>query len=93
MPPTADRPHEVELLLCGHHLRQSQGTLAAAGAEIYVMQVEPGAELALLLASPYRRAGYERVARPGVGWLGEGCQEWPGAGFSSPGVPTADQAP
>jgi hypothetical protein len=24
MPPTAERPHEVELLLCGHHLRLSQ---------------------------------------------------------------------
>ena len=51
MPPTAERPHEVELLLCGHHLRQSQGTLAAAGAEIYVMPGEQGAELALLLAN------------------------------------------
>jgi hypothetical protein len=49
MPPTAERPHEVELLLCGHHLRLSQGTLAAAGAEISVMPGELGAELALLL--------------------------------------------
>jgi hypothetical protein len=54
MPPTADRPYEVELLLCGHHLRASQRTLAAAGAEIYVMQSEPGAELALRLASAFR---------------------------------------
>jgi hypothetical protein len=52
MPPTADRPYEVELLLCGHHLRLSQRTLAAAGAEIYVAQSEPGAELALLLNQP-----------------------------------------
>lgn len=34
MPPTAEQPLEVELLLCGHHLRLSQGTLAAAGAAI-----------------------------------------------------------
>ena len=57
MPPTAERPHEVELLLCGPHLRGSQGTLAAAGAQIYVVQSEPGAELALLLASPSAAAG------------------------------------
>lgn len=32
MPPTPERPHPVEFLLCGHHFRVSQWTLAAAGA-------------------------------------------------------------
>ena len=51
MPPTSDRPHPVELLMCGHHFRLSQWTLAATGA---VAQVIPGSsvrrvsELALL---------------------------------------------
>jgi len=51
MPPTADRPCWVELLLCGHHFRLSQWTLAAAGAVAWVMlgaSVERTAELALL---------------------------------------------
>lgn len=48
MPPTADRPHEVELLLCGHHFRRSQWTLAAAGAVIRVVSGERTPELALL---------------------------------------------
>jgi hypothetical protein len=51
MPATASRPYRVDLLLCGHHFRLSQWTLAAAGA---VARVLPGraadrtAELALL---------------------------------------------
>jgi len=51
MPSTSDRPYRVELLLCGHHFRLSQWTLAAAGA---VARVIPGSsagrvsELALL---------------------------------------------
>ena len=35
MPPTASRPHPVELLLCGHHFRASQASLQAAGADVY----------------------------------------------------------
>jgi hypothetical protein len=35
MPPAPGRPHPVDLLLCGHHFRVSQGTLAAAGAAVY----------------------------------------------------------
>jgi len=35
MPPTASRPHPVELLLCGHHFRTSQASLQAAGADVY----------------------------------------------------------
>ncbi len=35
MPPTAARPHPVDLLLCGHHYRASQAALRAAGATVY----------------------------------------------------------
>jgi hypothetical protein len=35
LPPTATVPHPVDLLLCGHHLRASQVTLAAAGATVH----------------------------------------------------------
>ncbi len=39
MPAVTDRPYQVDLLLCGHHFRRSQWTLAAAGA---VTRVLPG---------------------------------------------------
>jgi hypothetical protein len=51
MPATASRPYRVDLLLCGHHFRLAQWTLAATGA---MARVLPGraagrtAELALL---------------------------------------------
>jgi hypothetical protein len=35
MPPTASRPHPVDLLLCSHHFRISQAALQAAGAAVY----------------------------------------------------------
>jgi hypothetical protein len=34
MPPTAARPHETELLLCGHHYRVSRAALATAHATV-----------------------------------------------------------
>jgi hypothetical protein len=34
IPPTAARPHETELLLCGHHYRVSRAALAAAHAAV-----------------------------------------------------------
>jgi hypothetical protein len=34
MPLTAYRPHETELLLCGHHYRVSRAALAAAHATV-----------------------------------------------------------
>ena len=34
MPPTPGRPHETELLLCGHHYRVSRDALAAARARV-----------------------------------------------------------
>jgi hypothetical protein len=35
MPPTAGRPHETELLLCGHHYRTSRAALSAAHATVH----------------------------------------------------------
>ena len=35
MPPTAARPHETELLLCGHHYRVSRAALSAAHASVH----------------------------------------------------------
>ncbi len=35
MPPTASRPHPVDLLLCGHHFRVGQAALQAVGAAVY----------------------------------------------------------
>jgi hypothetical protein len=37
MPATSARPYRVDLLLCGHHFRVSQWTLAAAGAVAWVL--------------------------------------------------------
>lgn len=34
MPPTPGRPHETELLLCGHHYRVSRDAFAAARARV-----------------------------------------------------------
>ena len=34
MPPTANRPHPVDLWLCGHHYRASLAALLAAGAHV-----------------------------------------------------------
>ncbi len=39
MPPTQARPHQTDLLLCGHHYRASRAALAAAHA---VMRTLPG---------------------------------------------------
>ena len=44
MPPTAARPYETELLLCGHHYRLSRAALSAAHASVH--------ELAGNLADP-----------------------------------------
>jgi len=35
MPPTAGRPHETELLMCGHHYRASRAALSAAHASVH----------------------------------------------------------
>jgi hypothetical protein len=39
MPPTQARPHDTDLLLCGHHYRTSRAALAAAHA---VVRALPG---------------------------------------------------
>jgi hypothetical protein len=49
MPPTAERRHSVDLLLCGHHYRVSRQALAAAGARIEDVPGRPGAARAALL--------------------------------------------
>jgi len=35
MPPSPGRPHETELLLCGHHYRSSRQALAKAKAHVH----------------------------------------------------------
>ena len=42
MPPTADRPHETELLLCGHHYRVSRAALAAAHTTVFELPGSSG---------------------------------------------------
>ena len=41
MPPARGRPHQTDLLLCGHHYRASQQALAAAGAGIFSLNGTP----------------------------------------------------
>jgi hypothetical protein len=41
MPPMADRTYQVELLLCGHHFRVSQWTLASSGAVAHAIPGQP----------------------------------------------------
>jgi hypothetical protein len=45
MPATPSRPYRVELLLCGHHFRLSQWTLAAAGGAAQVLPGQRAAEV------------------------------------------------
>jgi len=49
MPPTAARPHSVDLLLCGHHYRVSCQALAAAGATVRELSEIAGNKPAALL--------------------------------------------
>jgi hypothetical protein len=39
MPPAEGRPHETELLLCGHHYRVSRTALAAAHSRVEELRV------------------------------------------------------
>jgi hypothetical protein len=41
MPPTAARPHPTDLLLCGHHYRESRRALHLAGATVLDMAGRP----------------------------------------------------
>jgi hypothetical protein len=42
MPPVPGRPHETELLFCGHHYRVSRQALAAAQARVDELPEPPG---------------------------------------------------
>jgi len=53
MPPTAARPHETELLLCGHHYRASRTALAATGAVVRALPDPSGEVAAWIGARPY----------------------------------------
>jgi hypothetical protein len=54
MPPTAQRQHSVDLLLCGHHYRVSRQALAAAGARIENLPGKADAAEAALLEAVHR---------------------------------------
>ena len=45
MPPTATRPHQVDLWLCGHHYRVSRAALESAGAQVYRLAADAGCPL------------------------------------------------
>ena len=54
MPPTPQRPHSVDLLLCGHHYRVSRPALAAARARIENLPGKADAAQAALLGTVHR---------------------------------------
>jgi hypothetical protein len=51
MPPSTQRPHSVDVLLCGHHYRVSRRALAAAGARVECLPGKAEAAEAALLGS------------------------------------------
>jgi hypothetical protein len=53
MPPISARPHETDLLLCGHHYRASRIALAAAGAVVRALPDPSGEVAAWIGARPY----------------------------------------
>jgi hypothetical protein len=56
MPATAARPHNTELLLCGHHYRVSRPALAAANASVTELRGPAGSPpVALLPDLPHPR--------------------------------------
>lgn len=52
MPPTAARPHETELLLCGHHYRVSRPALEAAHAAVRELPGTPSDVAAWIQVNP-----------------------------------------
>ncbi len=54
LPPTATRPHETELLLCGHHYRVSRQALTAAHAVVCELPWTPRDTAAWILDDPDR---------------------------------------
>jgi hypothetical protein len=54
LPPTATRPHETELLLCGHHYRVARQALTAAHAAVCELPWTPRDTAAWILDDPDR---------------------------------------
>lgn len=54
MPPTPQRPHSADLLLCGHHYRVSREALAATRARIESLPGKGDAVAAALLQSSHQ---------------------------------------
>jgi hypothetical protein len=52
MPPTAVRPHETDLLLCGHHYRVSRPVLEAAHAAVRELPGTPSDVAAWIDVTP-----------------------------------------
>lgn len=55
MPPTAGRPHSVDLLLCGHHYRVSRRALDAAGVLVLSLPGKADAAEAALLEGGHQQ--------------------------------------
>lgn len=53
IPPAPARPHEIDLLLCGHHYRASRAALAAARAVVRALPDPSGEVAAWIGARPY----------------------------------------
>jgi hypothetical protein len=62
MPPTAGRPYQVDLLLCGHHYRVSRAALQAAGATVYG---ETGAPVTAGIGDRQPARGAPAISVPG----------------------------
>jgi hypothetical protein len=56
MPPTPARPHETDMLLCGHHYRASRAALAAAGAVVRALP-DPSGEVAAWIGARTHAGG------------------------------------
>ena len=54
LPPTAARPHETVLLLCGHHYRVSRQALTATHAAVCELPWTPRDTAAWILGDPDR---------------------------------------
>ena len=54
MPPTAERQHSIDLLLCGHHYRVSRQALMALRAHIENLPGKADAASAALLETAHR---------------------------------------
>ena len=61
LPPTDSRPHPTDLLLCGHHFRQSRTALLAKGAAFLDLDGAPLVVDGWLLPAP---AGWQAASPP-----------------------------